>query len=134
MRPGNNKKKQVHYQDEIDQRGSINIKTWEDSDNNGGHTEQMSNIGSSMVLNNIGGAEPEKGDQIKTGSIEVECVPPMQDPSLHQVEPGVNLFGASTLAYKNSFNHNNNNKKTIVGSLRKDSMSSVNSKNCIEDA
>jgi hypothetical protein len=99
MRAGNNKKKQVHYQDEIDQRGSINIKTWEDSDNNGGHIEQMSNIGSSMVLNNIGGAEPEKSDQIKTGSIVVECVPPLQDPSSHQVEPSVNLFEASTLAY-----------------------------------
>jgi hypothetical protein len=31
MRPP--KKKQVHYQDEVDPRGSINIKTWEDSDN-----------------------------------------------------------------------------------------------------
>jgi hypothetical protein len=33
------KKKQVHYQDEVDTRGSINIKTWEDSDNQGGVTE-----------------------------------------------------------------------------------------------
>jgi hypothetical protein len=48
MRPP--KKKQVHYQDEVDTRGSINIKTWEDS---GGVTEQISNIGSSIVVNNF---------------------------------------------------------------------------------
>ena len=42
------KKKQVHYQDEINVKGSINIKTWDSETNK--NEDGISNYGSSITV------------------------------------------------------------------------------------
>jgi hypothetical protein len=114
-----NKKKQVHYHDEIDARGSINIKTWDpkDVERFSGTDDPVSNFGSSSFLVN------QAIDKVNTGSIIVECPPPPQqtfqdysrpDPLLApsstsnvNLEPKVSLFARNNSAFKNRSFHSN---------------------------